>query len=506
MLLEFSAKTDKGLKRPQNEDAYGVFPQYDLFVACDGMGGHAAGDYASRTVVETVGRIYQPLSRELFEQLKDNYENIPESGKYLIIHTALANRFLFRLAVMYPPLRGMGTTLTSAMFDKGFANIVNVGDSRTYLFRNSDLSCVTVDHSWVEELLQDGEIKEKELENFREKNVITRALGTNSSVKIDYKAVETKKDDIFLLCSDGLCGEVSDEEIEKVISLGENKPDKISSDLIKAAKNAGGSDNITVVVIKVKESEAVSPQIKEGKIFSFKQSKEELELLDECIDEHLSPAKASVPASAANSKKKIYSSPFFITLAAVFILFGALALFTKTRYKNDFPVVEAPGPSLSDILIRTNPSGARVTVQSDEKNYNKQKTSPADFMSMESGSYTLTVEKEGYEKKTAHIYLREGTQENVNIKLNPLQQLFLNIGVSPGFDTSEKVYINGEPYMYYGRPLTVGRIGLTGKRISMPASSNYTIRIASEVKEIAAERHDDVINIKVENSKISIDD
>ncbi len=502
MNLEFSAKTDKGLKRDHNEDAYGVFPENNIFFTCDGMGGHAAGDYASKMAVETIASISDKDSHSLFDKLEESYQNIPEAGLRLVTQIMLANRRLFRLAVMYPKLRGMGTTVTAAAFDKGYVNIVNVGDSRTYLFRNSKLSRLTVDHSWVEEMLQDGEIKEQELDRFGAKNVITRALGTNGSVKIDYKAVRTRKEDIFLLCSDGLCGEISDALIEKVFKSSEGDLDLIASRLIEEAKKAGGSDNITVVLVKVREEHTLSDVIKPGKMISVDEDSSVLEMLDAHIDRHFPPAKTPVPPGVEREKEKLYHNPLIITLSVLFLLLAGAAFFANMHRRQIAESIDTAQLSRGDILIRTEPSGARVSIVSNEGDYEDEKSSPADFMSLEEGHYRAVIEKEGYESETVNIYLREGLQESRHISLAPMRQIFLTIGVRPGFDSAEVVYIDDEPFIYYGRPLTVGRIGFAGKRINVGGKDIHTVRIGEEVKDIEVSEHGHTIEVLVEDGEL----
>jgi len=159
MKLEYTAKTDVGRVRDHNEDSFGVYYEGDLFFVCDGMGGHAAGDYASQKVVETIiGLMRKYPSVDLDQIILKEPAQIPYLGRLLTSMVMLANRRLFRLAVMYPKLRGMGTTISSLLFSEGYVNVVNVGDSRAYRFRDSELSQLSVDHSWVEEMLEDGEI------------------------------------------------------------------------------------------------------------------------------------------------------------------------------------------------------------------------------------------------------------------------------------------------------------------------------------------------------------
>ncbi len=506
--LRFTASTDTGLVREINEDSYGVFPTYGLFVVCDGMGGHAAGDYASQKVIETISGMYENDSKELYRKLKDRFKNIDsEEGRRLAVQVMLANRRLFRLAVMYPKLRGMGTTLTGALFEKGFVNIVNVGDSRTYLFRNSRLRQLSVDHSWVEEMLQDGEIKEQELDNFKAKNVITRALGTNPSVKIDHKALKTEAGDIYILCSDGLCGEISDSKIESVISesLGSGI-DEIPGRLIEAAKQAGGSDNITVAAVQVIEEQPFDGKIETESIVTVDEDKPVLDVLDSHIDKKLPPSKTEVPEGVEKDKPKKYHSPVFNILILLLLFIIGAAIYARHQHRTITSGIDLSSISMGDILIRTNPSGARVSITKIDGEYSDERTSPADFVSLEEGEYRIIVEKNGFEEEIIKVDLGRGLQETRRIELSPLQQVYLTIGTDPGFDTSEEVILNGEPFIYYGRPLTVGRIGFAGRRISVEKDRVHELRVGDQKAVIDASSavDDEVIEVRIESGSIHL--
>lgn len=237
--------TDIGRSRSNNQDfvycstePVGKFP--NVFVVADGMGGHNAGDTASRTGVEQIVR-----------QIRES-ENITIVS---IWEDALdkANQYVFDMAQSQPELEGMGTTIVGAVVMENTAYVINVGDSRMYLLRDS-LSQITEDHSLVGEMVRSGEIKKDEMRTHPNKNIITRALGTKESVKADCFEVELKPGDVLLLCSDGLSNMLEDSQMEEIIRSC-REPDKgmecACRRLVESANDAGGKDNISVILIEI---------------------------------------------------------------------------------------------------------------------------------------------------------------------------------------------------------------------------------------------------------------
>lgn len=237
--------TDIGRSRSNNQDfvccstePVGKFP--NLFVVADGMGGHNAGDTASRTGVE-----------QIVQQIRES-ENITIVS---IWEDALAkaNQYVFDMAQSQPELEGMGTTIVGAVVMENTAYIVNVGDSRMYLLRDS-ISQITEDHSLVGEMVRSGEIKKDEMRTHPNKNIITRALGTKETVKADCFEVELELGDVLLLCSDGLSNMLEDSQMEEIVRSCrgvENGIEHACRKLVERANDAGGKDNISVILIEI---------------------------------------------------------------------------------------------------------------------------------------------------------------------------------------------------------------------------------------------------------------
>ncbi len=252
MALTAFGLTDVGRKRKHNEDAYLLDAERGLFVVADGMGGHAAGEVASRLTVESI--------QEFISGTEDDHDNTWPFGynnRYSVdgnrLSTAVerANEKVMRAVVNRPELKGMGTTVVAALFDEKRVTLVHVGDSRAYLLRESELRRLTDDHSWVQEQVNAGILSEEEARSHPLKNVVTRALGGGAHVAVDLIEIPVGDGDRYLLCSDGLTGMVSDEEILGALSSTRTL-EQIIRGLVDLANERGGVDNITAIMVEVK--------------------------------------------------------------------------------------------------------------------------------------------------------------------------------------------------------------------------------------------------------------
>ena len=232
--------TDTGVLRTMNQDycfssntPIGKLP--NLYIVCDGMGGHKAGEYASRYTVE---RIVASVSRSRTE------------NPVRILKSAIqkANEILVVESQEYKEKQGMGTTVVAATIIGDKMYVANVGDSRLYVINNT-IEQITNDHSYVEEMIRIGKIRREDAAKHEKKNVITRAVGATEKVKVDFFEVELRENDKILLCSDGLTNMVSNDRIYQIVSANEDV-DVISKELVDEANKNGGQDNITVVVVK----------------------------------------------------------------------------------------------------------------------------------------------------------------------------------------------------------------------------------------------------------------
>jgi PPM family protein phosphatase len=232
-----AAVTDRGRKRASNEDAFGYSIEHGVYVVCDGMGGAAAGEIASSLAIDEVMRLL--TQRTGSNPVLSDAENA----------VVAANQTIFTRAERSQKLSGMGTTLVALLVEERRAWMLNVGDSRGYRLRNSRLEQITIDHSLVEEQIRMGQMSRPEALRSPLRNVITRALGTQSSVTPEIFELQAEPGDLFLLCSDGLTRELSDALIESLLLAGAPL-EEMCARLVAAANQAGGHDNITCLLVR----------------------------------------------------------------------------------------------------------------------------------------------------------------------------------------------------------------------------------------------------------------
>jgi serine/threonine protein phosphatase PrpC len=240
------ATTDTGRVREANEDSFLV--EAPLFAVADGMGGHLAGDVASRTAVETITTRAE--------------QDSPGDTGSLARLVREANHEIWKKAQSDASLHGMGTTCTLAMLDNASLHIAHVGDSRAYLFRDGDLSQITEDHTLVGRMVREGKLRPEEAERHPQRSIVTRALGVDPDVEVDTQTIELREGDRILLCSDGLSSMVDQDSIAEVLN-DRADPQDASELLVQLANDAGGEDNITAVVIEVAEKAQAAAPMKE---------------------------------------------------------------------------------------------------------------------------------------------------------------------------------------------------------------------------------------------------
>ena len=250
-----SGLTDVGREREHNEDCFGIMTEYNLFMVADGMGGHRAGDVASRMAINAVTEFFKMTEKEDITWPFHFDPNLPFTVNRLVTAIQVANNKIFRGSLEKNEHQGMGTTAVGIYFvdDNESCHIAHVGDSRCYRLRDDKLELLTVDHSLVNDYLKAApDLSEEQLAELP-KNVITRALGMQDAVVVDVQTDTPETGDCYLLCSDGLNGMLSDEEIREIIIEERDDLDKAASVLIARANEKGGEDNITAVLTEVFE-------------------------------------------------------------------------------------------------------------------------------------------------------------------------------------------------------------------------------------------------------------
>jgi protein phosphatase len=250
--VEVAGETNVGMKRTHNEDSYSIFKEEKLFIVCDGMGGHASGEIASQMAAETLRNFFKDTREDM--ELTWPYK-MDRSKRYqenrLITGIKLANLRIHEAAKKEAKYHGMGTTLVSVFFVEEGIYFAHVGDSRIYRIRDNLIEQVTEDHSLLNDYIKMKKLSPEEIENFPHKNVIVRALGMKDSVNVDTFFEKPQPGDLYLLCSDGLSGELSDPEMLDIVNRSSEDLQTGCHQLIDAANNAGGQDNITVVLVRI---------------------------------------------------------------------------------------------------------------------------------------------------------------------------------------------------------------------------------------------------------------
>jgi len=242
--------THVGRQRQHNEDAFLVAGDAKLFLVADGMGGHAAGEIASRIAVDSISEFILHTKEDDGTWPHAYDEHYSRTTNRLMAAVRLANTRVLEAMKKDARLRGMGTTVVAAMADEENVSVAHVGDSRAYLIREGQLSRITNDHSWVFEQVQAGMLTEAEAEKHPLRNVITRALGGALQVTPDASEIHAQPGDVFLLCSDGLTGMVPEPEILRIVTASNGDIEKACQQLIDLANERGGLDNVTAVLVR----------------------------------------------------------------------------------------------------------------------------------------------------------------------------------------------------------------------------------------------------------------
>lgn len=240
MAIKVFGNTDVGLKREKNEDSLLSDPKINLFIVADGMGGHKGGEVASRLAAETMNEI-----------VNYHLENSSFFSPKAVIEEGYrqANERIFKKSHSDFELQGMGTTMVTLFFYKDTLYVGNVGDSRAYLMREKYIWQITEDHSVLNEHLRAGLIRDSEVKNFQAKNFITRSVGFEQEVVCDVFERKFNVGDRYLICSDGLCGLITDELMLEICH--NSKSEDAVANCIDAAKRHGGDDNITTLIVDV---------------------------------------------------------------------------------------------------------------------------------------------------------------------------------------------------------------------------------------------------------------
>jgi len=253
MRIIAAGRSDVGLQRDHNEDSWSCLERYGLYLVADGMGGHQSGEVASSMAAEAVRAFFEATEREDATWPFPIDPNLSLAENRLSASIKMANKQIFDRSLHDHALQGMGTTVVSLLVapERRLVYVAHVGDSRAYRVRDGRIVQLTRDHSLVNDYLMMMPDMPKEAMDVLPKNVITRALGMQDSVVVDLTTEDLVEGDRYVLCSDGLSGQVSDERIRELVSAHKDDLGKAAEQLVEESNGAGGDDNVTVVIIGV---------------------------------------------------------------------------------------------------------------------------------------------------------------------------------------------------------------------------------------------------------------
>jgi serine/threonine protein phosphatase PrpC len=250
MKIRYAAKTDVGMKRTHNEDYFSLIEDEQLFIVADGMGGHASGEVASKMAAETISEFYQRTKDEEATWPFKMDRSLSYIENRLVCSVKLANLRIFETSARDLRYKGMGTTIVSGLVCGDKIYVGHVGDSRCYRVRDGKIALLTRDHSLLEDYKEaKPDITEEEERNFPHKNVITRALGMRETVQVDIGGHQIESGDIYVLCSDGLSGMLTDPQIGEIVSNAKSL-ERAVAELVDGANRSGGTDNITTLLLQ----------------------------------------------------------------------------------------------------------------------------------------------------------------------------------------------------------------------------------------------------------------
>jgi protein phosphatase len=248
------ARSDVGRKRKGNEDALSLNREQGLFVVADGMGGHAAGEVASRVAVDAIEEFVTVTGGN--DEITWPYgldDSISYDGNRLKTAIRHANHRVIETMRQSSEYEGMATTVAAVLVDGDMAHLAHVGDSRIYLWSQAELRQLTIDHSWVNEQIQNGIISPEQARSHPLRNVVTRALGGRSELVVDVQSRRVRPGEILLLCSDGLTTMVPDVEIARILAAADGDIARAAQGLVDEANERGGEDNITVLLLRFED-------------------------------------------------------------------------------------------------------------------------------------------------------------------------------------------------------------------------------------------------------------
>jgi len=328
--ISFAGKSDRGLVREGNEDSFRIDPDSNLVMVCDGMGGHQAGEVASKDACDIISYCFSSLAEDLInDSALAVPAHFPREGDLLAKAIRMANRSIYIRSRSRSDFTGMGTTVVAAVLQGDLINIAHVGDSRIYRLTESGLVALTADHSWVSELKRSGQFSDEEAERMVGKNVITRALGVNERVEIDLRADKLHPGEIYILCTDGLCGYADDYEIYMAAKNCHGDINLIVDNLIQLANDHGGQDNVTIAAIRIDEVDG-DPAVEDIKPVTLTVEGDDALLRENQIIEAMVKSREKTEQILIGREKQKKGAPLAL-IFALFIVIASLIIYLVSK-------------------------------------------------------------------------------------------------------------------------------------------------------------------------------
>lgn len=252
MKVKYADLTDVGMKRDHNEDDYLIDTDHQIYLVCDGMGGHEKGEVAAKIAVTTVKKFFEDNEKDpLITWPVDENNETSKLAQEFAAAIQAANWNIFHESQKGSGVRKMGTTAVGIVVGDDHLVVAHVGDSRCYRIRQGTIEQITEDHSLLADYIKHASLTEEEIQNFQYKNIILRALGMKQRVEVDTREIKPMVGDIYLLCSDGLSGEVEDPDMLQIVQKHGDDLNESVHELIDKANKHGGKDNITAILVQV---------------------------------------------------------------------------------------------------------------------------------------------------------------------------------------------------------------------------------------------------------------
>ncbi|MEE4311975.1 MAG: protein phosphatase 2C domain-containing protein [candidate division KSB1 bacterium] len=403
MKILMHAKSDPGNLRECNEDYCELDQENQLVVMCDGMGGHRAGAIASQLGAHTFTTCYRSSHSELHPLIASDLDpSLQEFAAAAVSSVRLANLRIFQRSNSDTQLRGMGTTISAAVFRDNTACICHVGDSRVYRLRGSELKQLTEDHTWVNELIKDNEIREDDPFYEEKRHVLTRALGISDATKIDVIIDPVRKNDIYIFCTDGLSNALSADIIREIVQAGADDLEVSCGTLVESAKRIDGSDNISVALVRIVKRDKPKSKFKHSRTTLLRENEKTLSVERKFLQNQFNgrPSRSPVVLGFLSLLLLILITSFLWDRFSIRDIVDQWPLFDKKTHTEDRVVHDASGDP--DIRFSTEQGKNDVP---EIKNVSQFQSSSLSNSSGDSGIvYLLGIEKMPRVSK-AHVLL-----------------------------------------------------------------------------------------------------